>query len=136
VFGVSSGASTPVYRSRRRRLLAPRNVPYWQMTGPSAVFSFACPWPFQGPGPAAGVALTTSQLPGNISGPGIKTWRHSPLTGFTTVKGKAGAANSSDLGDALVAALAGRDFDRLGRTLAPDVRMRAPLRATRLAEAG
>lgn len=31
----------------------------------------------------------------------------------------------TDLGDALVAALAERDFDRLAGTLAPDVRMRA-----------
>jgi hypothetical protein len=31
-------------------------------------------------------------LPGNVAGPGTKTWRHSPLTGCTTVKGKAGAA--------------------------------------------
>jgi hypothetical protein len=58
------------------------------------VFSFACPWPFQGPGPSAGVALTTSQFPGNVSGPGIRTWRHSPLTGFTTVKAPAGAAKA------------------------------------------
>jgi hypothetical protein len=66
-------------------------MPYGQMTGPNAVFSFACPWPFQGPGKAAGVALTTCQLPGKVVGPGIKTWRHSPVTGCTTVKGKAGA---------------------------------------------
>jgi hypothetical protein len=61
------------------------------MTGPSAAFPFACPWPFQGPGKAAGVALTTSQLPGKVVGPGIKIWRHSPVTGCTTVKGSAGA---------------------------------------------
>jgi hypothetical protein len=68
-------------------------MPYGQMTGPNAVFSFACPWPFQGPGKTAGVALTTCQLPGKVVGPGIKTWRHSPVTGCTTVKGKAGAEN-------------------------------------------
>src|ERR1044072_5614850 len=66
---------------------------YGQITGPSAVLAFACPCPFQGPGPAAGVALTTSQLPGNVSGPGTKIWRHAPVTGWTTEKGNAGAAN-------------------------------------------
>jgi hypothetical protein len=39
------------------------------------------------------VLLTTSQLPGNVAGPGIRIWRHSPFTGCTTVKGEAGAAN-------------------------------------------
>ena len=34
-------------------------------------------------------------------------------------------SSATDLGDALVAALAERDFDRLAGTLAPDVRMRA-----------
>jgi len=34
-------------------------------------------------------------------------------------------SSATDLGDALIAALAERDFDRLARTLAPDVRMRA-----------
>jgi hypothetical protein len=73
---------------------------YGQITGPSAELPFACPCPFQGPGPAAGVALTTSQLPGNVVGPGTKIWRHSPVTGLTTVKGDAGAANMSRAPDA------------------------------------
>jgi hypothetical protein len=64
---------------------------YGQMTGPSAAFSLACPWPFHAPGNAAGVALTTSQLPGKVVGPGIKTCRHSPVTRCTTEKDNAGA---------------------------------------------
>src|SRR5688572_31712049 len=52
-------------------------------------------WPFHGPGNSAGVLLTVSQFPGNVSGPGTRIWRHSPVLGCTIVKEDAGVTNAS-----------------------------------------
>ena len=88
--GAPSGAPLSVPHLPRRGFYSAG-----QRTPVSAALSSLWKTPFHGPGNAAGVSLTTSQLPGNEA-PGSKTSRHSPVAGFVIASGNAGAANTSD----------------------------------------
>jgi hypothetical protein len=90
------------------------------------------PVPVPGAGPAAGVALTISQLPGNVAGPGTKIWRHSPVVGLTTENGNAGATNVSRAPHATTSAAIFFRIELLLPRRSSRPRMRSPAGAARL----